>query len=354
MHGIFVSIRAAVIFSLCLGMALATEYRPSKADIIRVSGPALRGVYVIQNTMEVVHYSTDEEGRQRTRMRRQDIARVEYDVSDVRTQSFFTAQGQRERGNWEQSAAAYIQVVEHGDTEFVVVESLFGAAHCFAQMEQWDQAIATLDQIRSRFPRHERVVESLDVKGHTLIRARRLEDARQAFSELLSRADEFAQQHASFGQEARMKGHYGHGRLAQNNQDWGSAVQSFAQAQEAFAGDVAFNDELYAMISIALGDAQRQAGQSDQALETYKNLRFKPVPGGLRSQALIQAAELMLSSGAHLEAFDHAIMAAIIRGSTVRTQARRLANRIFSESIEDATDMSLDDKQAYRDYINRL
>ncbi len=354
MRGFITSITAVLIVSLWAGGLAASEFRPARADIIRINGAALRGVYVIQDTMEVVHYSTDEDGRQRTRMRRQDIARIDYDTSHVRVQSFFTAMGQRERGSWEQAAAAFQQALEHGDTEFVVVESLFGAAHAYAELEQWDQAIAVLDQMRARFPRHARVVESLDVKGHTLVRARRLADAGQAFAELLSRADEFGRQHASYGQEARIKGHYGQGLLAQNNQDWASAVQSFTQSFEAFAGNETIDPELYATIGLSLGDVQRQAGQNDQALATYMGLRFRAIPGSARSQALFRAAELKAAAGAHLAAFDHAIMAAIVRGSTVRTQARRLANQIYAESIENAADMSLEDKQSYRDYINRL
>ncbi len=351
-----------------VGVVLATtasakEYAPAKADVIRAEGDPMNNVFVIANHLDEVTYSTDPDGANRARLKRSEVVEIDYDLRLVSTTSYLQALGQASRGNWDKAAEGFLSSTDKARFEWVAVDALFRAAEAQSKLGKHDEAAKTLEQVYIRMPKQWRVIEAMEQRGEVLLAGGKLDAANEAFGLLLSRADDFGRMCDPCEAKAMRKGLFGQAMVARKREDWSTVAKLLQRAighlslpeVDAHRGK-AYQDQVmvYCQTYLQLGKAQAESGDSAAALKTYKHLRFQPVPAQFRSMALLRAAELLAAKGKTMEAFDHAIMSGLVRGGTVRGEARKLANQLFSEHIENDASLDLDTKRQYKDYVSRL
>jgi tetratricopeptide (TPR) repeat protein len=257
-----------------------------------------------------------------------------------------------QRGDWQAAYEAFMETHPVARFEWVAVDALRQAAECQVAMKQYEAAAATLDRIRTEFHAHWQVIPSIARRGDILLAGGKHAEATKAFEGLLSRAKDLGKMHKPLEAKARSLGLFGVAMVAKSRGDWGTVAAKLKQAVEYV--DIGAQNDLYAQVMLTLGEAQAKSKDTAGALVTYKALRFKKVKGAYQAQAHLRAAELLVAKGKTMEAFDHAVMAALVRGSAVAADGKRLAHRLFKEKIDGDPSLSIDEKRAYKDYVNRL
>lgn len=351
----------SIILILFAATAAAGEWKPAKARMTRSSGEVLE-VFVIQELMESVRYSTDPDGKQVATSRRKEISRVEYDERAVDSIQFFKGQGLMNRTPpaYAEAVATFTEAADKAKFEWLSLRASQLIAECQFRQNAIDAAVAALDKASAAFPAHPWMVEGsgglngvLVRKGEVLLAAKKLDAAQAAFQVLVTKASDFGKADPRYQAAASAQGLYGLGQVAEAQGKYDVMATHLGTSFKALSIDA--DPQLYGRTGLKLAYALEKSGKGKtEALPLLTALRYQPVSGEVQGQAFLNVARLLVESGQILPALDNAILAAVVPETTVSMEAKKLARSIYDEKIKGNAQIPDADKAEYLDYVNKL
>jgi outer membrane protein assembly factor BamD (BamD/ComL family) len=217
-----------------------------------------------------------------------------------------------EKNDVEKAAGYYLVAAKSAKFTWIREDALVRAAECFIRAKKYQEAADALGQLETRFGRSTKLPRATYLRGELELARGNADAAQKAFATLAGKASDW-------GPEAAVMGAMGQANLLRGQKKNAEAAQALATMFADLKAD-AYPD-LFGQVGLQLAEDQLAAGNPDQVLATCQRLYFAPIDETQQAQAHLKAAKLLAEkSGAELiDGFDHALMAAIIRGADGKT-----------------------------------
>jgi tetratricopeptide (TPR) repeat protein len=329
----------------CCAFCFSAE-TPAAAVIQLANGDVIDKIFVTSETLDGVKYNLGSPDAQATgSKKRKDYVKIIYrDSDDV---DFLKGNSDFGKKNFGKAASNYSNATKTAGPLWVKELSYVRAAEAFIQTKDFDGALAMLAQLETKYPASVHVPQALYLHGVIECERGDAAAADKAFAALSAKAE--------WGIEAQTLGTMGQADAKRRAKKFDEAAAILSGAFAKLKPDA--HSAQFGQIGAQLAEDQAAAGKTDQALETCGRLFYAPVDHTVQNQAHYAAAKILSERGAAgdlLSAFDHAVIAVIIRGgdSSVAGKAKALAKDL-AKRLETDPEFAKN-KPEYFVYVNSL
>ncbi len=329
-------------------VTLPAADRGTRAIIHLTNGNTIQGeAWVIKWTFDHIIWTMKQGGQAQTRMDTEKVAKVEW----LPLNPDYRAGDAKLKAGDHAAAASYFNKVVHSPAPAgTAIQALLKLAESLKELEQFDKAVGVLGQINKNFDDWVHVKDVLYLQGRYLLAAGKVGPARARFQQLAKDAVDYksfrkeAAALAKLGLSACLREEGEHKRAA-------ALLSEALQAEELTADPVTYAEMLRSLLV-----DYRAIEDHAKVIETYKEIRYQPIPDAFRAEAFLALAKDAYGAGRRIQAFDWTCTAAVIgrvSSSQIHVAARDLAKKIAEELVQDPQ-LSDDDKREYMRYVSNL
>jgi tetratricopeptide (TPR) repeat protein len=329
----------------CAALGFAAE-TPAAAVIHLTNGQIIDKIFVTSETLDGVNYNLGSADAQATgAKKRKDYVKIVYkDSDDV---DFLKGNSDFDKKNFEKSASNYSNATKTAGPLWVKELSYVRAAEAYIQLKNFDGALAMLAQLETKYPASVHVPRAAYLHGVIECERGDAAAADKAFAALAAKAE--------WGIEAQTLGTMGQADTKRRAKKFDEAAAILSGAFAKLKPDA--HPAQFGQIGIQLAQDQAAAGKAEQALETYGRLYYAPIDHALQNHAHYAAAKILsdrAAAGDLIPAFDHAVIAVIIRGGdgAIAGKAKALAKDL-AKRLEADPEFAKN-KPEYYVYVNSL
>lgn len=305
-----------------LAAVMAAE--PAPAVITKLNdkgepGTAFEEAFVVNETVDGLEFLVEDpkEGNKLTLKR--GSYRIEYNrTKDI---DFLRGEGQDDPAK---AAAFYEKAVAANRFQWAKEDGLVALARLNLTRKQYDAAIAAADQLAKEAPRSVRLDDILAIKGQAQQAKGDTAGAKATFTALSGMAKEW-------GPESAIQGTLGAANLLAEEKKY---------AEAAALVEPLLNDKLdeaqFGTLALGVAQYHQAADKLDAALAILAKVAY--APGTAAAEAHLRWALILADRpGSVAEAFDHAAIAATLKGapSPVTDQARKLIRTLVDKLQKD-------------------
>ena len=341
-------LKYVTLVGLVLSTAVAwSADRPHPADVYRKDGRDLKGFYVIKHTFGEVLVSNDDRATVKTTVKAADLLRIDYE--EIRGMDLARAQGLLKKKRYDdalESLEGMRRQTEYADTVYhktkVAILRAKGDVAAIGPV---------VDAFIDVYPDHPAQLELLFAKAEANLKAGETAAAESGFQTLMKKAGLAGIDNEALGAANKGLATYGLMQVAEKK---GDNAQLKKLGREALGMlDASAAPEAFADVVGKLITALKKENDTDGVVKLYRSIAYQPVGGALQSEAHLNIAQAEQAAGNSVKAFDHAVIAFFMPGSTKRSGARKLAQEAEKVLAADAN-ISDDDKREYKQYLLKL
>lgn len=318
---------------------------PAAAVIVQ-SEKTLDNIFITSETLDGVEYvlgSADSQAK--GSLKRKEYIKIDYkDADDV---DFLKGGSDFANKNYEKAAANYANATKSSRYAWVKELSYVRAAEAYIQLKNWDGALGMIAQLETKYPASVNLPQAAYLRGLVESERGNADAADKAFAALAAKAD--------WGFEAQALGLMGQAKVRRQAKKFGDAAAVLGGAFAKLKPEA--NPEQFGQIGLQLAEDLAAAGTADKALDTYVRLCYAPIDHAMQGQAHYAAAKLLserAGAGDLIAAFDHAVIATIIRGGDAQSAAKAKAlAKELAKKLEADPEFAKN-KVEYLSYLNLL